>query len=139
MKDPNPVKPSLPMIEGTCAILDGSVYSLTAIKKAAYRFGDCCHIQIEKEAEDKIHVYFSPKTPTVDLSSKIGEYLNEVLDQDLRESIAAQTKDLCNLIIAHAFSKTALIESELETEEYALDPLHITDLAENSNAAQDAK
>jgi His-Xaa-Ser system protein HxsD len=44
--------------------------------------------------------------------SFISEFTKEVLDQDLREKIKSETESYRNLILAHAFSKTTLIENE---------------------------
>ena len=37
------------------------------------------------------------------------KFLMDVLDEDLREKIRHETADVRNLILAHAFSKSALI------------------------------
>jgi hypothetical protein len=47
-----------------------------------------------------------------------GEFCNEVLDQELRETIAEETAGIRNLLLAQAFSKTSLIDPELETADY---------------------
>ena len=35
---------------------DAGIYRLTAIKKAAYKFGDCCHVKIETVGERQTKV-----------------------------------------------------------------------------------
>jgi His-Xaa-Ser system protein HxsD len=110
-----------------CILLDSSVYRLPSAKKAAYKFGDRCYVLIEGGTDGHIRVYLRPKDSNLDIESVVGDYLNEVLDQDLRESIAEQTDDLRNLIIAHAFSQTSLIETDLETAPYAPDNFGIVD------------
>jgi hypothetical protein len=47
-----------------------------------------------------------------------GEFCNEVLDQELREIIAEETVGIRDLLLAQAFSKTSLIDPELETCDY---------------------
>ena len=47
-----------------------------------------------------------------------GQFCNEVLDQELREEIASESRGVRDLLLAHAFSKTSLIDSEMETAEY---------------------
>ena len=43
--------------------------------------------------------------------------MNDLLDQTLREKVAKETEAFRNLIVAHALSKTCLINSELETQD----------------------
>ena len=105
-----------------CITLDSSVYRLSSIKKAAYRFGDRCYVLIHSGPDREVKVYLRLKDFGLDLSSVLGDYLNEVLDQDLRESIAEQTDALRSLIIAHAFSQTSLIDTDFEMTPYASDP-----------------
>lgn len=40
------------------------------------------------------------------------DFKREVLDQDLRSTIASETEQIRNLILAHAFSKTSLISKD---------------------------
>jgi His-Xaa-Ser system protein HxsD len=59
-----------------------------------------------------------PKESAEPIDKLVGEFCNEVLDQDLRETVAEETTGIRNLLLAQAFSKTSLIDSELETGEY---------------------
>jgi His-Xaa-Ser system protein HxsD len=122
MDQPRNLDPSHEEQWDKCISLDSAVYRLTAIKKAAYKFGDRCYFQIERGENEQVKVFLRLKDPTQDISSLIGDYTIEVLDQELRESIADETDDLRNLIIAHAFSQTSLIEVEYETAPYTADP-----------------
>ncbi|HYV43306.1 MAG TPA: His-Xaa-Ser system protein HxsD [Myxococcaceae bacterium] len=91
--------------------LDTAVYRLNAIKKAAYRFGDRCHVEIGTVAEGRARVTLRPKEPLVgDLEQLAGELRNEVLDQELREVVAQETEAVRNLILAQAFSKTSILD-----------------------------
>jgi His-Xaa-Ser system protein HxsD len=42
----------------------------------------------------------------------VESFKKEVLDQDLRLKLKAETEPIRNLILAHAFSKTGLIADE---------------------------
>jgi len=108
-----------------CRTADGSlvvkfdrhVYRLSAIKKAAYKYGGLFHILIEN-ADDFIAATLKPTAACQAADVAAGEFCNEVLDQDLREDIAAETSGIRDLLLAHAFSKTSLIDLDLETEDY---------------------
>jgi His-Xaa-Ser system protein HxsD len=110
---------------GANALLDGArlltfdstVYRLNAIKRAAYKFGGQFHFLIEQH-DGLIKVRLKPKESCDSPEAMAGEFCNEVLDQELRETIAEETAGIRNLLLAQAFSKTSLIDPELETGEY---------------------
>lgn len=83
-------------------------YALEAIKRAAYRLSDRLVVDIEPR-DGTIACTVTPRTP-VDPhgADPIEAFKLEVLDQDLRSSIAAETEAVRNLILAYAFSKTGL-------------------------------
>jgi len=97
--------------------LDATVYRLTSVKKAAYKYGGLFHILIKQYGND-IEVQLKPKDDLKSPDAVIGDFCNEVLDQELREAISEQTAGVSELLLAQAFSKTSLIDSDLENEEY---------------------
>src|SRR6476620_2378014 len=88
--------------------LDPQVYRLAAVKKAAYTFGDRCHIQIQVGDGGKIIVALKPKKLLDNLQHLAGEFENAVLDQELREVVARETEGVRNLLLAQAFARTSL-------------------------------
>lgn len=99
------------------ARFDGNVYRLSAVKKAAYKYGGVFHVLIE-EVDGGVLASLRPTSSNSDPKDAAGMFCNEVLDQELREEIAAETNGIRDLLLAHAFSKTSLIDSELETSDY---------------------
>lgn len=95
-------------------ILSLSTYSLNAIKKACYKFSPEFSVKLEKVDEETIKVSFefNLKTDNEIRADLIRQFHNELLDQDLREIVFKETEGVRNLILAHAFSKTTLIEPE---------------------------
>lgn len=91
---------------------DNSVFPLDTIKRALYRFADRCSFDVElvdKQTKVTLHVPANMSEPAIDeLCSRIR---NEVLDQDLRDTISRETANIRTLILANAFSNTGLIES----------------------------
>jgi His-Xaa-Ser system protein HxsD len=99
--------------DGSISIsFDINIYSLNALKKAAYKFTDRASVLICNAENSIMKVKFSfEKSIANELKEKlVHEFCNEVLDQDLRETIASQTEATRNLILAQAFSKTSLLE-----------------------------
>jgi His-Xaa-Ser system protein HxsD len=92
---------------------DEKVYSLNAVKKAAFRHlrGFTTDISIVNEQIHCLLTFPSPVTDDEGLRLA-NELKKEVLDQDLRERLKAETEDVRNVILAHAFSKTGLVNNE---------------------------
>lgn len=92
--------------------INTSIYSIEAVKKAAYKFADRTSVIISPSSESTVTVAFnfvgnhSQSCP----EQVISDFCNELLDQDLREIIKREAGPLRNLILAHAFSKTSLAE-----------------------------
>jgi His-Xaa-Ser system protein HxsD len=88
---------------------DHHVFSLIAVKKAAYRFINVFSADIALQAP---HIFCSLKfSSSIDPNRKaqlIDEFQKEVLDQDLREQIKVETEPIRKLILAHAFSSTGM-------------------------------
>jgi His-Xaa-Ser system protein HxsD len=88
--------------------LDASVYSLIAVQKAGYRFIDRLTVLISQQP-GKIICEISSINGTKDpLDAVIDNFKRELLDQQLRVQIQAETESSRNLILAYAFSKTGL-------------------------------
>jgi His-Xaa-Ser system protein HxsD len=108
------------MPDGSLVVrFDQAVYRLSAVKKAAYKYGGLFHILIEDNGKYS-EVLLNPKAECATPEASAGEFCNEVLDQELREQIAAETGGIRDLLLAHSFSKTSLIDLELETADYDL-------------------
>lgn len=99
-------------------MLDPRIYRLTAIQKTAYRFGNQCHVFIENTPEGMIRVTLRAKEASQDMALLEGEFCNEALDQELREVVGKETEGIRNLILAHAFSRTSLLDPASETTDY---------------------
>ena len=107
-----------PMPDGSFVVrFDRNVYRLTAVKKAAYKYGGIFGILIE-EVDGSVVASLRPTSSNADSEEAIGKFCNEVLDQELREQIASETNGIRDLLLAQAFSKTSLIDPELETSGY---------------------
>jgi His-Xaa-Ser system protein HxsD len=92
---------------------DRRVYSLNAVKKAAYK-----HVRVFTAdisiVDEEIRCLINFEQPVTEEQRLrlTNEFKKEVLDQDLRERLKAETESVRNVILAHAFSKTGLINNE---------------------------
>jgi His-Xaa-Ser system protein HxsD len=92
---------------------DVRVYALPIIKQAAYRYLKCFSTEISQEGDFWVCTltFAAPATADAIERAKV-EFQAEVLDQDLRASIAHETEPVRNAVLALAFSRTGLQESE---------------------------
>lgn len=101
--------------QGTPVVVtfDDRVFCLMAIKKAAYAYSRTFSAEITSQGS-QIHCQLIFTVP-VDEAARarfVEEFRKEVLDQDLRERLKAETETVRNVILAHAFSKTGLSTNE---------------------------
>jgi His-Xaa-Ser system protein HxsD len=105
--------------------LDLAVYSIGAIRAASYKFTDRCYVYLAlgDAASTVIAVLAAKETSaTLPVDSLLGEYVNEILDQQIRESLAADFGPLQNLIAAQAFAEGNLLDPERDDADYRSDP-----------------
>jgi His-Xaa-Ser system protein HxsD len=91
---------------------DASSHSIDAIQRAAYRFSDrLSHELAAEEGTLTCTLFLVTDDPAV-AETVVGEFRNEVLDQVLRERIRRETEEVRNVVLAHAFSNTGLVDAE---------------------------
>lgn len=92
-------------------LVDTKVYSLEAIKKAAYKLASKSAILITLGEGTSVSLLFNPARRGSSIPEDVvSEFCIELLDQDLREIVKRETTPVRNLILAHAFSRTSLID-----------------------------
>lgn len=87
------------------------IYSDIAAQKAAYKFTDRVSLCVS-ETDTHWVITLNPlsKNSEVNLDELAGHIQNEMLDQNLRQIVAAETADVRKLILAYAFSRSGLVE-----------------------------
>jgi His-Xaa-Ser system protein HxsD len=91
---------------------DAASHSADAIQRAAYRFSD--RLAVELHSADDVHrCHVWIDTDDEAAAQRIDfDFRNEVIDQVLRERIREETAETRNLVLALAFSQTALIPEQ---------------------------
>ena len=85
------------------------VFDLDVIKRAAYRFTDRCAFDFALENQDIIcDIRPLTQLSEPEIAALEDDFRIEVLDQDLRRSISAETAPVRNAILAYTFSRTGL-------------------------------
>jgi His-Xaa-Ser system protein HxsD len=112
---PYPEVPPLRFAEGTVRLLlNADAYHLAAIQKTSYAFADRCTALIRNVQDGVIplSLVFRPTTMETDALEVARRFLQDLLDQELREQIGEETRAIRSLILAHAFSRTDLIRRD---------------------------
>jgi His-Xaa-Ser system protein HxsD len=110
--------------DGVIVRLQTSVYGIRPIAEAAHRFTARCTVQIE-QSEGTVSCRIKSKDARSSAQSIADEFVNEVLDQFLRSKLEEETRDIRNLLLAHAFSNTSIFHPELDESEPDEDPSDI--------------
>lgn len=111
---------------GVTVRIDLRLMSVTAAMTAAHKFTRQCFVHLERHDEGPFLLCRLNVKRTIDNTEHLaGEFLNEVLDQALREELAVKSENVRNLLLAQAFSRTRLLDPVLDSAEPASDPLRI--------------
>lgn len=87
-------------------IIDSSLYDLEAIHAASYAFTNTYHILATCKSGTSVTVIFELKNKTSrrDIPEDIKEFVNTVIDHQVRLQLDRANGKIRDLIVAHAFS-----------------------------------
>jgi len=104
--------------------VETSIYSLSSILRASYKFTDNAYVFLswQDSAAGLLNVVLTPKAVDENLEVLMGNFVNELLDQRLREVTEKQFGELRTLITAQAFSEGNLLDPDRDEQDYHLDP-----------------
>lgn len=87
-------------------VIDSSLYNLEAINAASYAFTNNYHILVTRKGETSVTVIFELKNKTSrrDVPEDIKEFVNTVIDHQVRLQLDRANGKIRELIVAHAFS-----------------------------------
>lgn len=86
-----------------------STTSIDAIQRAAYRFSDRFSCELIPGEES----HLCRLQPIGEMGDEdVGSFRTEVLDQTLRERIRAETEPIRTMILAQAFSRTGVVDTQ---------------------------
>ncbi len=95
--------------------LNENVYSRDAVLRTAYWFTDRCYLYITRPGDHLFRVQFKSKAPKSDLDVETlegiaGEFLNSLLDHQIRQDIESETGRVRELLVAKAFAEAGVFE-----------------------------
>jgi His-Xaa-Ser system protein HxsD len=91
-------------------VIDLRLYRLAAVQKTAYRLAARCTAVLSDLVETSVSVSltFPSAVSEVHALEVARLFFQELLDQELREQVAAETAPLRAVILAYAYSRTGL-------------------------------
>ena len=95
-------------------VLDTTVYRVAAIQKTGYRLARLFTLALGSPDNNRIPVaLIAPQGGIADGGHAIvTAFFRELADQELREHVAEQTREIRALLLAQAFSRTDLVNRE---------------------------
>lgn len=92
---------------------ESKVFSIDSAQKAAYRLINFFTLDIQTNSDKNICILTSNQgISDVSFEHAIEEFKKNILDEELRSKIKAETEPVRNLILGIAFSRTGLQENE---------------------------
>lgn len=79
-------------------------YSRAAIIEASYRFTDRCYVNLVAADKGIVEIHILPKQDGINLDIVAKDFLNELIDQQLRHRIRCETEEIQETIIKEAFA-----------------------------------
>lgn len=103
--------------------VDLRVYTLDALFATCYLFTDRCYLYLNPEEDmSAIVVQFARKLADCDLAAIAGQFSNELINQRVRNDVAAATRAVRELIVAQAFAEADLLDRSSVNGDYNDDP-----------------
>jgi His-Xaa-Ser system protein HxsD len=96
-----------------------------AVSRAAYKFTDRCYLFLSRSEPGWMKVTLGTKDEKQNLASLLGEFCNELLDQQIREDLAKEAGPIRDLIVAQAFAEGNLLDPQRDDGSYEDDALGI--------------
>jgi His-Xaa-Ser system protein HxsD len=100
------------MIEGNKVVIkiDLAIYARIAALKTCYVFQDKCHTSLEPESESIMKVTLTPKKESLDLLGIEKQFMDELIDQQIRVENDKLFSDIRKMIVEQAFKPISFAE-----------------------------
>ena len=85
-------------------ILDSNIFSLDSVLKSSYKLSAVLNFSSIEKRDNNIYILVSSKNDNLGMKDLIEEFKREVIDQEVRQKINKETKELKEQIVKRAFS-----------------------------------
>ena len=90
---------------------DLEIHTVESVMKALYQNGNSVSAKFNKNGNKlNVEITFIGTPSDQEKNQILNKINNDAIDYEVREKIKKETEGIRNLILAHAFSKTVLIE-----------------------------
>ena len=90
--------------------IDLSIYDKVAALKTCYVFQDRCHMSLEPESESIFKITLTPKKESLSLPEIEKEFMDELIDQQIRVENDKLFSDIRKMIVEQAFKPISFTE-----------------------------
>lgn len=110
--------------DGTLKIVvNTAIYPVEVLFRTCYTFTDRCYLFLEPDEEKNcVYIHISGKELSADVGAVAGEFANELINQELRRQIAAETRSIRELIVTQAFAEADFQARSDAEADYQEDP-----------------
>lgn len=109
--------------------IDTSLFAPDAVFRTCYRFTDRCYLFLSRSPDQAdrrvLVVSLATKVAASSLGAAVGDFCNELIDQQLRTQLERDAGPLRELIVAQAFAEGNLLDPQRDEGDYRTDPLGI--------------
>jgi len=105
-----------------CLTVDLGVYALAAVLRACYKLTGRAFFLVRRESPQLLQVFLQARSTNDGTDALVGELTNEMLDQQIRHSLARETGPFRDLIAAQAFAEGNLLDGDRDDGDYRADP-----------------
>lgn len=92
-----------------CVPIDLAVYSRDAVFRACYKYTDRCYLLLRRGEGERLLVDVRRRPSSGSVGVRLvdfaGEFMNELIDQQLRVDLERETRPVRELIVAQAFAE----------------------------------
>ncbi len=100
--------------------VDLAVYSAETVLRTCHAFTARFHVSAAHSDAGRLSVTFGARDGSAVPPETAGEFMNALLDQQLRAIIAEETRPIRELLVAQAFCEADLLDRrDSESDEYA--------------------
>lgn len=104
-------------------VVDLRVFHRESVLRACHKFTARCHVHVGMgEAEDHLKVTLAAPDDSFDVRKLLGDFGNELIEQQLRQELADRTGSIRELLVAQAFAEGNLLDPERDDGDYREDP-----------------
>ena len=108
----------IPMATHDCIAVDTQLYALPALFRTCYLFTDQCYLFVTPPNGSVVTVEFRSRPNGGSVDDVVGRFGNELIQQQVRLTLAEETRELRNLIVTQAFAEAEFQEPDAHGHTY---------------------